>query len=101
MILGTVTGGLPSTKIKNAIITLEAANWTNGIYDLNSIYPGTKYNIEISLDSQASNEQYNAYSKAQMVGASSTNQIKCFGTVPTIDIPVLAIYYEYTNGGNA
>lgn len=81
--------------IKNNTTSLTATKWTSdGVYDFTDIYPSNQYNIEISLDSTATNAQYSAYANAKMVGSSTTNQLKAFGLVPTIDIPVFITYYK-------
>ncbi len=81
-------------SINNTASALEASKWNNGVYDLSDQYPNSEYNVEISLDSTATNAQYSAYANAKMVGSSTTNQLKAFGLVPTIDIPVFITYYK-------
>ena len=74
-----------------SIITLSASNWdsTAKTYSFEADYPVATYDIEISLDSTATTEQAEAFNGAQIVGSVTSNIIKAYGDVPTIDIPVI------------
>lgn len=76
-------------KPTTAIVTLTAANWTTeGTYSLEATYPNATYNLNMSLSSTCTKEQYNAFSNAIIIGDDNSNIVKALGTIPTIDIPV-------------
>ena len=71
------------------VFTLTAANWsTDNTYNLEVLYPSSKYNLQISISSTATAEQYEAYNAAGIVGDNSTNVLTARNGKPTIDIPV-------------
>jgi hypothetical protein len=78
---------------------LNADGWDNGRYDLSTEFPGTLYDIEISLTSDITEEQYDAFADAKILPYYSTgtnaeiykNDIVALGEVPTIDIPITII----------
>ena len=71
-------------------VTLLASNWNStGTYSFETDYPISTYDIEIALDSTATSEQAEAFNGAQMVGSATSNTIKAYGDVPTVDIPVI------------
>ena len=71
--------------------TLLASNWDSSAktYSFESTYPNASYDIEISLDSTATSEQAEAFNGAQIVGSATSNIIKAYGDVPTVDIPII------------
>ena len=69
--------------------TLLASGWNDGVYSFETAYPVATYDIEISLDSTATAEQAEAFNGAQIVGSATSNIIKAYGEVPTIDIPII------------
>ena len=71
--------------------TLLASSWdsTSKTYSFDTDYPSATYDIEIALDSTATSEQAEAFNGAQIVGSATSNIIKAYGTVPTVDIPVV------------
>ena len=71
--------------------TLLASNWdsTAKTYSFETGYPNASYDIEISLDSTATSEQAEAFNGAQIVGSATSNIIKAYGDVPTVDIPII------------
>ena len=71
--------------------TLLASSWdsTEKTYSFETDYPVAAYDIEISLDSTATSEQAEAFNGAQIVGSATSNIIKAYGEVPTIDIPII------------
>lgn len=79
-------------KENKAVITrgtMVASQWSENTYSFESTYPVARYNIEIALDSTATEEQFNAFNSAQIVGSATTNIVKAFGDVPTVDIPII------------
>lgn len=71
--------------------TLLASNWDSSAktYSFEADYPVATYDIEISLDSTATAEQVEAFNGAQIVGSATSNIIKAYGTIPTVDIPII------------
>lgn len=73
--------------------TLSAASWTNQTYSFESTYPNATYDITVEIDGDScTSEQCEAWDAAAIKGSSTTNKIKAFGTVPTIDIPIVLVY---------
>ena len=71
--------------------TLLASSWNTSekTYSFEANYPVATYDIEISLDSTATLEKAEAFNGAQIVGSATSNIIKAYGDVPTVDIPVI------------
>ena len=71
--------------------TLLASSWDSSAktYSFESTYPNASYDIEVALDSTATAEQAEAFNGAQIVGSATSNIIKAYGDVPTVDIPVI------------
>ena len=71
--------------------TMLASNWDSSskTYSLESEYPNANYDIEVALDSTATSEQAEAFNGAQIVGSATSNIIKAYGDVPTVDIPII------------
>ena len=81
-----------NTKENKATITtttLLASGWNDGTYSFETDYPATAYDLEIALDSTATTAQAEAFSGAQIVGSATSNIIKAYGIVPTVDIPIV------------
>lgn len=81
-----------NTKENKATITtatLLASGWSNGTYSFETDYPKATYDLEIALDSTATTAQAEAFNGAQIVGSATSNTIKAYGIVPTVNIPVL------------
>lgn len=80
-----------ATKPTITATTLTASNWdsTSKTYSFESTYPNASYDIEIALDSTSTDEQAEAFNGAQIVGSSTSNVVKAYGIVPTVDIPVI------------
>ena len=71
--------------------TLLTSNWDSSAktYSFESTYPNASYDIEVALDSTATSEQAEAFNGAQIVGSATSNIIKAYGDVPTVDIPII------------
>ena len=69
--------------------TLSAPAWSNGVYSFESTYPASIYDLEVALNSTATTAQAEAFNGAQIVGSATSNIIKAYGGVPTIDIPII------------
>ena len=68
--------------------TMSASGWGGSVYSFESTYPHATYDIEIALDSTATSEQAEAFNGAQIVGSATSNVVKAYGIVPTVDIPI-------------
>ena len=70
--------------------TLLVSDWySTCLYSFELDYPNSNYDIEIALDSTATSEQVEAFNGAQIVGSATSNIIKAYGDVPTVDIPII------------
>lgn len=81
-----------NTKENKATITtatLLASGWSDGTYSFETDYPEATYNLEIALDSTATTAQAEAFNGAQIAGSATSNTIKAYGIVPTVDIPIV------------
>lgn len=70
---------------------LAAASWSNGVYDLSSVYPNNEYDIQVTPCTLTTSAQLKAWSIARPIGSASANTITCLGTTPTIDITVMVV----------
>ena len=72
-------------------VLLESSKWdsTSRTYSFETDYPNASYDIEIALDSTATSEQAEAFNGAQIVGSATSNVVKAYGIVPTVDIPII------------
>ena len=81
------------SSLKPAITatTLLASSWdsTAKTYSFESTYPNASYDIEVALDSTATTAQVEAFNGAQIVGSATSNVIKAYGTIPTVNIPII------------
>lgn len=81
------------TKPAMATTTLAADSWANQLYSFESIYPNTSYDIAVEIDGDSCTlAQCEAWDAAVVKGSPTKNVIKAFGTVPTVDIPVVIVY---------
>lgn len=70
--------------------TMLADSWNDGMYSFESVYPSSKYDVEIEPDGdRLTKTQYTSWSKAGVVGMISGNRCKAFGVVPKEDIPII------------
>ena len=69
--------------------TLSASVWSNGVYSFESTYPASIYDLEVALNSTATTAQAEAFNGAQIVGSATSNIVKAYGVVPTVDIPII------------
>ena len=69
--------------------TIQASGWSSGVYSFESAFPSATYDIEIELDSTATESQVEAWSSAKPTAVFGTNTMKALGDVPTVDIPVI------------
>lgn len=52
-------------------------------------YPASRYDLTIEPSDECSIEQYYAWSDAQIVGSATSNNLKAYGTVPAVTIPLI------------
>ena len=69
--------------------TILASNWSDGVYSFESDFPSSSYDIEIELDSTATESQVDAWCSAKVTSVFGPNKMKALGDVPTVDIPVI------------
>ena len=69
--------------------TLSASVWSNGVYSFESTYPTSTYDLEVALNSTATTAQAEAFNGAQIVGSATSNVVKAYGIVPTVDVPII------------
>ena len=69
--------------------TILTSGWSSGVYSFESDFPSETYDIEIELDSTATESQVEAWSSAKPTAVFGTNTMKALGDVPTVDIPVI------------
>ena len=69
--------------------TILTSGWSGGVYSFESAFPNATYDIEIELDSTATESQVEAWSSAKVTAVFGTNTMKALGDVPTLDIPVI------------
>lgn len=90
---GVLEFGGKAIAYKHSIKTslLKSSKWdaTTKTYSFESTYPNASYDIEIALDSTSTAEQAEAFNGAQIVGSATSNIIKAYGDVPTVDIPII------------
>lgn len=88
---GNLLSNVMAHKPTITTTTLLASSWDSSAktYSFETDYPVATYDIEISLDSTATSEQAEAFNGAQIVGSATSNIIKAYGDVPTVDIPVI------------
>ena len=69
--------------------TILTSGWSSGVYSFESAFPSATYDIEIELDSTATESQVEAWSSAKVTSVFNTNTMKALGDVPSVDIPVI------------
>ena len=69
--------------------TILTSGWSGGVYSFESAFPSATCDIEIELDSTATESQVEAWSSAKVTAVFGTNTMKALGDVPTVDIPVI------------
>lgn len=69
--------------------TILASNWSDGVYSFENEFSSDIYDIEIELNSTATESQVEAWCNAKVTSVFNTNTMKALGDVPTVDIPVI------------
>ena len=84
----------PAAIVRSIETILIATDWVDGQITISSEYIQTHNYIVIGLHNSITLEQYDALSIAKVICTSQNNgsiTLKCLGTVPSIDIPVVMI----------
>ncbi len=82
-------GGEAKPQVVIVSGVMLAPGWNDKLYSFESEYPVADYNIEIALDSTATIDQVEAFNEAQIVGSAVSNTVKAYGTVPSVNIPII------------
>ena len=92
LILAIASGAL-TIDMGHRDITLSAANWDDGEYDLTSIFRANRYMIlSVGIDGDvATGTQINSWYNAE-VSICDGNILKANGDEPLVDIPVSVVY---------
>jgi hypothetical protein len=80
------------TTLKSSSMTLLAASWSSGTYTITDSNVKTNNLIIATLSVSANATQYDAISAAELTATSQTAGtlvLTAFGSVPTIDIPMI------------
>lgn len=72
------------------IYTILTSGWTDNTYSLEAEYPSETYDVFIYPSKDCTIEQYGAFGSAAIASDKDNNVLTALGTVPTIDIPVIA-----------
>lgn len=80
-----------SGKTTVTTYTLTSSGWSSKQYTgLQTTYPASDYDLEIEPNGDSCTAaQLAAWSAAQMVGSATSNVLKCMGTQPTVNIPII------------
>ena len=83
--------GFPFYSSEFSQYTILTAGWNANtkVYSFEADFPNAICDIEIELDSTATESQLEAWSSAKVTAVFGTNKIKALGDVPTVDIPVI------------
>ena len=82
--------GIKANKPSYVDKILASSGWSDGVFSFDTDYPFASYDLKVFLSPNATDEQYKAWSKAGVnTGSETANSIKAFGTIPTVDIPIL------------
>ena len=82
------------TQVDNEQNILTTSGWTNNIYRFSNNYITTNTIQEVLPHSTCTLNELKAYQKANFIGGSQGDgwcEIICFGTKPTINIPITLI----------
>ena len=79
----------------NIVSTYMYANkWDENIYEWDSIYPYSDYDITVEVDGdKCTTEQFEAWGEAKIVGSTLANNLKALGKIPSIDIPIIITWW--------
>lgn len=90
--LASLKTTVANQKEQYVTATLTASGWnaSTKTYSFESQYPSSTWDIEIEAISTCSDAQAKAWAKASpIMGSATSNVLKAYGTVPTVDIPIL------------
>lgn len=71
--------------------TMTAAGWNKATkqYSFESAYPFAQYDLQIEPNDTCTSEQREAWDTAKINGSVSTNIVKAYGDIPTVNIPII------------
>ena len=88
--LGGQLPGYYATKAEYIEATLLSSGWSENTYSLEAEYPSETYDVFIYPSKNCTIEQYTALVSAAIASDIEKNILTALGTVPEIDIPVIA-----------
>ena len=68
---------------------MAATNWVDNTYSFEDEYPHDHYNIEISVSSTASVDEFEAFGSAMICGKADSNVAVALSGAPSVDIPIV------------
>lgn len=77
--------------------TLSSSNWSNKVQSINDVNITLDSFVEIMMDPSITSTEYDALTKASIVATEISQgsvKLKCFGIVPTINIPIIIKIYK-------
>lgn len=96
--VSTIVGGMAGVSVTSGI--LYATTWNDGVYPLDNLFiPTNKRVITVPNADTLTAEQYAAWDAAEIMASATSNNLKVFGTVPTVDIPVIYYVIDPNAGG--
>lgn len=98
--LGQLSGDTEAVGVDKVRYTLSASEWSNGVYNLENLYPSDTY-LFLFIDKDGDNitdEQLSWWYAADMIG-SMNNRIIAHDETPEVDIPVIITMIKRTTLG--
>lgn len=98
---GTAQFFYPTTYVRNILDlddygifavadTMHASGWEDGVYSFEGSYPSNQYDLTIEIDGdRCTDDEFEAWNDAQIIGSATTNSCRSFGYYPDIDIPII------------
>jgi len=75
-------------------IVLSTGNWSNSQYDLTQSYPTASCDLQISICSNSTASQIEAWNNAAIVSNATSNILVATGETPTVDITVMITIFK-------
>ena len=98
-ILGQLSGDMNAVSIRKVRYVLSANGWSNGVYNLEPIYPSASY-LFLFIDKDGDNmtdTQLSWWYAADMMG-STQNKIYAHSETPEVDLPILITMIQLYSG---
>lgn len=77
------------STVNLSVLFATAWNTSDSTYSFENTYPVASNDLSVEPDSTCTPEQIDAWNAARIIGSSSSNILKAFGEIPTIDIPII------------